>query len=67
MLVISYILGTITEREARTLNNGTKIRMALRITVSLNTAMYVVIAAVDQLGYHWLILAWAIITFGVSL
>ena len=52
----------ITEREARTLNNGTKIRTALRIAVSLNTAVYVVTAAVDQLGYHWLTLAWTIIT-----
>ena len=44
------------------MNNGTKIRTALRIAVSLNTAVYAVTAAVGQLGYHWLTLAWTIIT-----
>lgn len=44
------------------MNNGTKIRTALRIAVSLNTAVYAVTAAVGQLGYHWLTVAWTIVT-----
>lgn len=44
------------------MDNGTKIRTALRIAVSLNTAIYAVSAAVGALGFTWLTLAWAIIT-----
>lgn len=44
------------------MNVGTKIRTALRIAVSLNTAIYAVSAAVGTLGYGWLTVAWAIAT-----
>ena len=44
------------------MDNGTKIRTALRIAVSLNTAIYAVSAAVGALGFTWLTFAWAIIT-----
>ncbi len=44
------------------MNNGTKIRTALRVAVSLNTAVYAVTAAVGQLGWGWLTVAWAVLT-----
>lgn len=44
------------------MNRGTKIRTALRVAVSLNTAVYAVTAAVGQLGFGWLTVAWAILT-----
>jgi fatty acid desaturase len=44
------------------LNTGTKIRTALRVAVSLNTAVYTVTAAVGQLGWGWLTVAWAVLT-----
>lgn len=44
------------------MNTGTKIRTALRVTVSLNTAVYAVTAAVGQLGWGWLTVAWAVLT-----
>ena len=44
------------------MDKGTKIRTALRIAVSLNTAIYAVSAAVGGLGFNWLTLAWAILT-----
>ena len=44
------------------MNKGTKIRTALRIAVSLNTAIYAVSAAVGALGFGWLTMAWAIFT-----
>lgn len=44
------------------MNTGTKIRTALRIAVSLNTAIYAVSAAVGTLGYGWLTVVWAIAT-----
>ena len=44
------------------MNTGTKIRTALRVAVSLNTAVYAVTAAVGQLGFGWLTVAWAILT-----
>ena len=44
------------------MNTGTKIRTALRIAVSLNTAVYAVTAAVGQLGWGWLTVAWAVLT-----
>jgi hypothetical protein len=44
------------------MDKGTKIRTALRIAVSLNTAIYAVSAAVGALGFSWLTLAWAILT-----
>lgn len=44
------------------MNKGTKIRTALRIAVSLNTAIYAVSAAVGALGFGWLTMVWAILT-----
>jgi hypothetical protein len=44
------------------MNTGTKIRTALRIAVSLNTAIYAVSAAVGALGFGWLTMAWTIFT-----
>ena len=44
------------------MDKGTKIRTALRIAVSLNTAIYAVSTAVGALGFNWLTLAWAILT-----
>ena len=44
------------------MNTGTKVRTALRIAVSLNTAVYTVTAAVGQLGWGWLTVAWAVLT-----
>lgn len=44
------------------MNTGTKIRTALRIAVSLNTAIYAVTAAVGNLGWGWLSIAWAVVT-----
>ena len=44
------------------MNTGTKIRTALRIAVSLNTAIYTVSAAVGALGFGWLTIVWAILT-----
>ena len=44
------------------MNTGTKIRTALRIAVSLNTAVYAVTAAIGQLGWGWLTVAWAVLT-----
>lgn len=44
------------------MNTGTKIRTALRVAVSLNTAVYTVTAAVGQLGWGWLTVAWAVLT-----
>lgn len=44
------------------MNTGTKIRTALRIAVSLNTAIYVVSASVVGLGFHKLTMLWTILT-----
>lgn len=44
------------------MNTGTKIRTALRIAVSLNTAIYAVTAAVGNLGWGWLTITWAVVT-----
>lgn len=44
------------------MDKGTKIRTALRIAVSLNTAIYAVSTAVGALGFNWLTLVWAILT-----
>lgn len=44
------------------MNTGTKVRTALRVAVSLNTAVYAVTAAVGQLGFGWLTIAWAVLT-----
>ncbi len=44
------------------MNTGTKVRTALRVAVSLNTAVYTVTAAVGQLGWGWLTVAWAVLT-----
>jgi hypothetical protein len=44
------------------MNTGTKIRTALRIAVSLNTAIYAVSTAVGALGFGWLTMVWAIFT-----
>ena len=44
------------------MNTGTKIRTALRIAVSLNTAIYVVSASVVGLGFHKLTTLWTILT-----
>lgn len=44
------------------MNTGTKIRTALRIAVSLNTAIYAVSAAIGDLNMVKLSMAWAIIT-----
>lgn len=44
------------------MNTGTKLRTALRVAVSLNTAVYTVTAAVGQLGWGWLTVAWAVLT-----
>lgn len=44
------------------MNTGTKIRTALRIAVSLNTAIYAVTAAVGNLGWGWLTITWAVMT-----
>ena len=44
------------------MDKGTKIRTALRIAVSLNTAIYAVSTAVGALGFSWLTLAWAVFT-----
>ena len=44
------------------MDKGTKIRTALRIAVSLNTAIYAVSTAVGALGFNWLTLACAILT-----
>jgi hypothetical protein len=44
------------------MNVGTKIRTALRVAVSLNTAVYAVTAAIGQLGWGWLTVAWAVLT-----
>ena len=52
----------IKERGVKDMDNGTKIRTALRIAVSLNTAIYAVSAAVGALGFGWLTVAWAILT-----
>ena len=42
------------------MNTGTKIRTALRIAVSLDTAAFIVSAAIGELGIGWLTYAWAI-------
>lgn len=44
------------------MNKGTKIRTALRIAVSLNTAIYAVTAAIGELQISWLTMAWAVFT-----
>ena len=44
------------------MDKGTKIRTALRIAVSLNTAIYAVSAAVGALGFGWLTIVWTILT-----
>ena len=44
------------------MNTGTKIRTALRVAVSLNTAIYVVSDPVGNLGWGWLTIAWAVLT-----
>lgn len=42
------------------MNTGTKIRTALRIATSLNTAAYVGTAMIGDLGISWLTYAWGI-------
>lgn len=42
------------------MNTGTKLRTALRIAVSLDTAAFVVSAAIGELGIGWLTAAWAV-------
>ena len=44
------------------MNTGTKIRTALRIAVSLNTAIYAVTAAIGALGWGKLTIFWAVVT-----
>lgn len=44
------------------MNIGTKIRTALRIAVSLNTAIYAVTTAIGELQISWLTMAWAVFT-----
>jgi len=44
------------------MNTGTKIRTALRIAVSLNTAVYAVMAAVNGLGSTKATMVWSVIT-----
>lgn len=49
------------------MNTGTKIRTALRIAVSLNTAIYAVSASVVGLGFHKLTMLWTILTIASDL
>lgn len=42
------------------MNTGTKVRTALRIATSLNTAAYVGVAIIGDLGIEWLTYAWGI-------
>lgn len=49
------------------MNTGTKIRTALRIAVSLNTAIYAVSASVVGLGFHKLTTLWTILTIASDL
>lgn len=42
------------------MNAGTKIRTALRIAVSLDTAAFAVAAAIGNLGIGWLTYAWGV-------
>lgn len=48
-----------TERKVN-MNKGTKIRTALRVAVSLDTAAFAVTAAIGELGISWLTFAWGI-------
>ena len=57
--------GTILQGD--NMNAGTKIRTALRIAVSLNTAIYAVSASVVGLGFHKLTTLWTIITIASDL
>ena len=49
------------------MNTGTKIRTALRVAVSLNTAAYVGVAAIGELGISWLTIAWGIFTVATDI
>ena len=42
------------------MNTGTKLRTALRIAVSLDTAAFAVTAAIGELNIGWLTFAWGI-------
>lgn len=42
------------------MNTGTKVRTALRIAVSLDTAAFAVTAAIGELNIGWLTFAWGI-------
>ena len=42
------------------MNKGTKIRTALRVATSLNTAAYVGVAMIGDMGIEWLTYAWGI-------
>lgn len=42
------------------MSKGTKIRTALRIAVSLDTAAFTAAAAIGELGIGWLTFSWAI-------
>lgn len=42
------------------MNTGTKARTALRVATSLNTAAYVGVAMIGELGIGWLTYAWGI-------
>lgn len=44
------------------MNLGTKIRTALRVAVSINTAVYAVSAAVTGLGFGKLTFLWTVLT-----
>jgi len=44
------------------MNEGTKIRTALRVAVSLNTAIYAVMAAVNGLGSTKASIVWSVLT-----
>lgn len=44
------------------MNNGTKIRTALRVAVSFNTAVYAVQGAIGNLHYGTLTAIWAVLT-----
>lgn len=44
------------------MNTGTKIRTAIRIATSINTAAFAAMAAIGELNIGWLTTVWTIIT-----
>jgi hypothetical protein len=48
------------------MDNGTKLRTALRVAMSLYTAFMVWQATVAQMGYKWLTVLWAFLTIGAG-